>query len=615
MNPPSESQFATYPLRQVRIWKRREIWAGLLFAAPLMLAYALTLQRGVGWWDSGELVAAAKTLSVAHRPGFPLYVICGRVLFGWLDDPRWAANLLSAVTAVAALLFLWRGFWLLRGESRWSAVWIGAGGWLVGWAPLFWRQAIRAEVYAPTFAVLATAFLLAAAAQRAPDPRAALRRFLASAYMAGLAFCLHTALAVSAWPMLVFVFLNGNFRPALRQWTWAAVMATLAMSVYLYVPLRAAAAPYVWGDPGSLSGFIRYLTASDSFGVIAREAGGTLERLANLIVVLRENISGVLAALGIAGFIYGVIARGMQGRASFILAVTGALVAATVVSEVVGDNFDLQAYLFPLLWALWWGWNRLDPRRFLRRAPEDRVRPAILSVAVIALLGAATIGALLNGAESVSPFRMGLADRWGRALVADSRPGELIVLQDANTDFLLRATLACERTDQSVAVLNTALAPAAWYRQWWTRRYLPDTASIGVRDLRAWPRTVARWWRLNRAGVRVDYGVPGWPPDELVADGWLARWESTDELDATIPTIDAPGAALDPDWIRTVVWYYYRLGQFYMKRGMPQAAADAWDEGLRWAPNESTLSVLRAQVGSELRAASTADPGTPHGTP
>ena len=590
--------FAAYPLRSERIWTGRHLLAGLAFLVPLLAAYAVTLPGGVGWWDSGELIAAAKSLSVAHRPGFPLYVVCGRALFGFLDDPCLAANALSALCGVLALLCLWRALVMLFGHTWWSVAWITIGGWLVGFAPLVWRQSLRAEVYTPVYFALAAAFLLAIAAQRAPDPRTATRRFLGAAYVAGLAFCVHTALAVAAWPAFLLLFLWGDFRPSMKQWAVAAAALTVGVSVYLFVPLRAPHAPWVWGDPSTWSGFWAYLTASDSYGIIADQSHGTISRAAELVNLVFDRTPWLLVAPGIAGVAAGALFGHRFGRAPLVLFVTGTLVAATVVSDVIADNFDTQAYLFPLLWALWWGFARLDPHSLIVRQ-ERSSRWRLASVGVIFLLAVSiTARSALVGAAAVEPFRLELANRWGEEILGEATDGSLIILQDANTDFLLRGILVSMSDVPRAVVLNVSLAPAPWYRNWWSRRHGDGRLTVPV-DHPRWTRAVATWWRAEMGDVYVDYGTPGWLPLELVPAGWLAHWidsSSAGGTARTIPRMDVTLATDDPDWVRAAVWYYYRLGAFYQARGMHKAASEAWDEGLQWAPAEPELLAARASL-------------------
>lgn len=597
------SLHAVYPLRPAHIWTYREIWPGLLFCAPVLLAYLYTLPSGVGWWDSGELIAAAKTLSIAHRPGFPLYVIAGRILFGLFDNPAVWANGLSAVCATLALLFIWRGFWLLSGGSILSAAWIGLGGWFVAFAPLFWRQSLRAEVYTPTFLALGVAFLLAVASQRAPDPRCAARRFLAAAFIGSLAFCMHTAIAAAAAPLFIFLFLTGDFRPSVKQWSWAGLSLLVGLSIYLYVPIRAPMAAYVWGDPQSWSGFWSYFTASDSYGIIAEQAGGTLSRAVALMNIVFDNIPWLLTALGLAGVATGALTGRLMGRGPLLLLVSGLGVAATVVSHVVSGNFDMQAYLFPVIWALWWGFTRLDP---FRVSPPWEMSPAArLSIAVgfAAIAVAATGMAWAHGVNETRPARLEMADYWGSEILANKRDHDLIVLRDANTDFLLRGLLVSTPGSPEIAVLNTALSGASWYRKWWLGRYHPNptTASIDGLD---WPKQTAAWWKKNRGRVFVEYGTPGWLPAELVPAGWLAEWSRVpDRVAVGIPRLNSLVARSDPDWVRTAVRFYFRLGLYFQARGMPDAAEQAWDQGLRWAPGEPLLIVALAGLKRDVQVA------------
>src|SRR3989304_1633143 len=73
----------------------------------LFALYALTAGRSVGWGDSAFFQLCHAVLGVPHGPGFPLYVLVGRVWslpFG--HAVAWAGNLLSAgaMAASGALL-------------------------------------------------------------------------------------------------------------------------------------------------------------------------------------------------------------------------------------------------------------------------------------------------------------------------------------------------------------------------------------------------------------------------------------------------------------------------------------------------------------------------------
>jgi hypothetical protein len=372
-------------------------------------------------------------------------------------------------------------------------------------------------------------------------------------------------------------------------------------------------AEYVWGQPESWSGFWAYFTASDSYGVVAAQSGGTLMRAGALLDVVMEQSPWLLVVLGVAGLVTGALFGHRFGRAPLLLLVSALAVSATVVSYVVRDNFDLQAYLVPVLWALWWGWSRLNPDALLASRPAlVRWQPA-LRVAVAALLAPVLVQSLFAGTRSVEATSLGMADRWGTHLLGPVAPFDLVIIQDANTDFLIRGLSVSNSQWQSVAVLNASLAEAVWYRTWWTKRF-PRENAPSVADPQ-WIRRTAEDWRRAGHSVFVDYGTPGWLPSELDPAGWLARWDvsqrgSVTGLLAPVPVVDMPRAAADRDWVRTAVWYYYRLGVFYEARGEQSAAARAWDEGLQWAPGEQALMEAVANLAAADNAAAQADYGS-----
>jgi hypothetical protein len=113
--------------------------------------------------------------------------------------------------------------------------------------------------------------------------------------------------------------------------------------------------------------------------------------------------------------------------------------------------------------------------------------------------------------------------------------------------------------------------------------------------------------------VLVDYGAPGWLPAELSPAGFLGAWsEATGDSIASlasVPRLSVNGAD-DPDWVRTMVWYYYRLGSYYRSRGALAAAVRAWDEGLKWAPGEQALIEARSEFAFSESISS--PPGVEH---
>jgi hypothetical protein len=144
--------------------------ASVATAGIAFLAYLSALAPDLTWanhsGDGGELITASFTLGVAHPPGYPTYVVLGK-LFSTLPAGTIAFryNLFSAASlAIAAGLLaatVIRSSRTTAASRRLPSHLVGVVAALtVPFAPLVWSQAIIAEVYALNLVFLA-AFLLA----------------------------------------------------------------------------------------------------------------------------------------------------------------------------------------------------------------------------------------------------------------------------------------------------------------------------------------------------------------------------------------------------------------------------------------------------------------------
>jgi hypothetical protein len=132
--------------------------------------YGLTLCPAVFWWDSGELIANIAVLGIPHRPGFPIYVLLGK-LFSLL--PFWTmafkVNLLSSLFASFSLVVLLKAFksfirlFFPEMEGQKGIVLVSGLSFLLalGFTYSFWIQAVRAEVYSLNILFFSLLLLLA----------------------------------------------------------------------------------------------------------------------------------------------------------------------------------------------------------------------------------------------------------------------------------------------------------------------------------------------------------------------------------------------------------------------------------------------------------------------
>jgi tetratricopeptide (TPR) repeat protein len=251
-----------------------------------MILYSATLPKEVLPGDSGELIASSRTLSIAHPPGYPLYLMAGRLfsLIVSIGSVAYRYNLMSAVVAALAQVL----FYLILarlGLRRSIALAVTLA---MGTLEAFWLQATTAEVYALngffTLLLLYTALMGGVYGQRT---------FLLLGLFGGLALSHHLSLIyplACAAGILVF---KAGVRPKPKTALLSFLFLLLGLSAWLYILVRAGVGPpLVWGRTDTLSGFLSHITAQgyrwrlrqfvlmaraanflEFFGVIAWQAG------------------------------------------------------------------------------------------------------------------------------------------------------------------------------------------------------------------------------------------------------------------------------------------------------------------------------------------------------
>jgi tetratricopeptide (TPR) repeat protein len=233
---------------------KKHLPAFLVFCLSIVL-YWVTLPKGVLPGDSGELIAASRTLSIAHPPGYPLYTMVGRLLSSLLaiGSIAYRYNLISALVASMSLAVVY-SILVEMGVRRLLAFPVSLA---LGTLGSFWLQATTAEVYA--FNALFTVLLLhtAFAARRYGQ-----RAFLILAFVGGLALSHHLTLIYPLLASLGIMIFGFGLRPRARTLLGSLLILGLGLSVWLYVPVRAGVRPpLMWGRTDTLSGFLSHITA------------------------------------------------------------------------------------------------------------------------------------------------------------------------------------------------------------------------------------------------------------------------------------------------------------------------------------------------------------------
>ncbi len=135
----------------------------LAVAAIALAVYAPTVARDLSWanaaTDGGDLITASYTLGIPHPPGYPTYVVLGKLFsFVPLGTVAFRYNLFSAVCAAVAAGLLTAAIRAQWG-GRVPPLVAAAAALSLAFLPLVWSQAVVAEVYSLNL-LLVAAWLL-----------------------------------------------------------------------------------------------------------------------------------------------------------------------------------------------------------------------------------------------------------------------------------------------------------------------------------------------------------------------------------------------------------------------------------------------------------------------
>ncbi len=199
---------------------RRDWLESGLIAAALFALYAATAPRTVALEDDGLFVMGAYYLGIGHPPGYPLFMLIGK-LFTFLPfgSIAYRVHLVSAFFGGLTCAVLWLcARTLVSGRAP---AYVAALG--LGLSPVFWSQATIAEVYTLNTFFLVTLILLAL--RGAP--------LVLIAFVYGLSLSNH-------WPLM------GLVTPAFFALLWPRRVELVRKLPLLVVVAVLGLAPYAW---------------------------------------------------------------------------------------------------------------------------------------------------------------------------------------------------------------------------------------------------------------------------------------------------------------------------------------------------------------------------------
>lgn len=243
-------------------FERKDIfWVGVVFFISYFF-YLLSAYPTITSEDSGEFTAAVHTLGIAHPSGYPLYVIVGKI-FTFLipfGNVGWKVNIFSAFFSAATIGAVYLLLKLLTKDRAIGIVTalIFASG------PIFWSQAIRAEVYGINSFLLVVIIILASMwlLQVQLNKKEQTKTLLWLSFLYGLSVTNHHLMLMAGVPLLLLVVISQpKIFLHLRLVGKAFLLFLGGLSLYLFIPIRASYKPAMnWGNPITAESFWNHIT-------------------------------------------------------------------------------------------------------------------------------------------------------------------------------------------------------------------------------------------------------------------------------------------------------------------------------------------------------------------
>jgi tetratricopeptide (TPR) repeat protein len=535
--------------------------AGAVFIVSLA-TYSLTLAPAVTLVDSGELIVAARTLGVAHPPGFPLYVLLAhlatlipigsvavRVNFASAIFAALASATLALVAAEALLTS--RQVQMKTGqrkpvrgnratkaapakrpkaaeqvldsnESRIALAGCLASGLLFAFSRTLWAYATIAEVYALNTFLIIGILLLMFHWRRLivsdPTPRAAgvisrHDRWLdAGALLFGLGLGVHHVSVGLMLPALAWLVLatEGLSFFASKRLLRAAASAFAGLAIYIYLPLAASRSPHMnWGDPQTLQRFWWHITGRQYQVFFTFSSDRMGHQLREFLQLVGHQFGAWFIAVGLLFAVLGALALVKRDKTTFWF--LGLVIACNVIYSTSYEIAeDKDAYYLPTFAAIaiasafFVEWLVIRDLR-LSRLPSAATRATVSLVLLLApILG--FVGNLPFSNRS----RYFIAQDYVENILSVIEPGGMLLTRDWQVYSPMMYVNEIERRRTDVVAIDINQLRRSWYFDYLRQAYPPtidearDLVDSFLEDLRQWEQDPDLYQRDASLNQRIN---------------------------------------------------------------------------------------------------------------
>jgi len=454
-------------------------WVGLLVALFAFGVYLKTLAPSVTFIDSGELATVACTLGIAHPTGYPLFTLLGwvfsRLPLGGEEILR--LNIMAAVFCAAGVFVFFQLMHLLltivwkRKADTHMLVASAGSSLLLAFSETYWSQATAIEVY--SLHVLFLSLILLCFVKAVFYSRSEMgidnggRQFsetswwMVFAFTLGLAFTNHMTTILLAPALLYLYFaVQGGGKNSWERILRMAVPFVLGLSVYLYLPIRAARGALLnWGNPITLERFFWHLSGKQ-FRVwlfSSTEAAG--RQLSYFINTLPHEFAYIGVILALAGAIILFQANRKLGIGVTVLFLSCVFYSINYDIHDI-DSYFLLAYVCVAV---------LSGFALFRICSWVQAIPARVVGFLVILVSLAPLGVHYEMNDESANY---LVEDYTKNMFASVKPNALVI--SYQWDFWVSASYyyqVVKGIRQDIAVVDKELLRRSWYLLQLERRY------------------------------------------------------------------------------------------------------------------------------------------------
>ena len=489
--------------------------------------YLPTLAHHLPGGDAGDLATAACQTTVAHPPGYPLWVLIAKsALLIPYGSPIWRLSLMSALhgSATAALIaaVLWRvGIF-------WPLTLLGAA--LFSFTSNVWFFAVTPEVFSLNSFLVMLAFY---AAIRADQQQTWHWRFV-SGLALGLGFANHhTSLALCGPLALVSLTKARSPGEFLRGGSVMAGGLLVGLLPYAYLPLAALSQSiYSWSDPTTFGGFWHHVLRAD-YGTFRLSSGSSTVSLGHNLglygtYLMKESftLAPILMLLGL----YGLCTSASRRQNPLLWGMLATCLYLVVFHAAANLYFEYDLHrqvlsrfwIMPQLVVVMVSMIGLD---VVARWCGGRLQTPLMVLSLVAIVlipFTRRVHVDISNDDTIEQF--------ARADFAAMPEGSMALLRN-DLSFPIVYLQACQGVRPDVHLINRAFLTREWSREKVLRAYPDVILPAGTYDPKAGPKAADVYnltdlieQNIDRHPILLHEFAPGSAEYEEVR-GWTGRFD------------------------------------------------------------------------------------------